>query len=105
MDKTSREYAEKEAARITFEKAATISSFAGKQMFNHTLYNEAALTGYLTAIEETNAKGKDEVIKQMLEALERVLHDCEAAELSHFDFFGLAQEAIRKAKEAANEAK
>ncbi len=58
MDKTSREYAEKEAARITFEKASTISSWAGKQTFNMTSYNEAALTGYLTAVEETNAKGR-----------------------------------------------
>ena len=90
MDKTSREYAEKLAEEFTkeFTVSEEVVNWAKSDFVN----------GYLTSIEETNAKGKDEVIKIQLGALESVYPML----LDTHDVAIKVAEAIRKAKEVTN---
>lgn len=95
MDKTSRGYAEK----LAEEKASTNGYDYESPCGNgHEDFVEGAIFGYLTAIEETNAKGKDEVIKIQLDALEAVYPML----LDTHDVAIKVAEAIRKAKEVTN---
>ena len=91
MDKTSREYAEKLA-----EKYAEGKSSYPVFRENHSLDFK---NGYLTAIEETNAKGKDDAIKELIGDVETIL---KKLPLGLTELTLQLKEAIRKAKEVTN---
>ena len=55
MEKTSREYAEKMASEIEFTLEEPLSAFE----------TDLVINGYLKAVEETNVKEKDRLLKLM----------------------------------------
>lgn len=96
IDKTSREYAEK----LAFEKYPEYRDerIPVDEVILRINKRNERIEAYLTAIEETNAKGKDEVIKIQLDALEAVYPML----LDTHDVAIKVAEAIRKAKEVTN---